>query len=88
MICVAEKKAVYDQLHVSELIEFLSDCRENFRSGDRSGCFVYFGDLEPLFSCLEKRLNHGACFIFSTESCPDEGYTFVPPDDLPTVQTT
>jgi predicted TPR repeat methyltransferase len=75
MIFVAENKAVYNQLHVSEINAFLSDCRENFDLVIAADVFVYFGDLDPLFSCLEKRLNPGACFIFSTESCSDEGYT-------------
>jgi predicted TPR repeat methyltransferase len=75
MICVAEKKAIYNQLHVSEINEFLSECRENFDLVIAADVFVYFGDLEPLFSNLEKRLNPEACFIFSTESYPDEGYT-------------
>jgi len=75
MIGIAGKKALYHQLYVSEINEFLADCRENFDLVIAADVLVYFGDLEPLFSCLEKRLNHGACFIFSTESCPDEAYT-------------
>ncbi len=74
MIELAENKALYNQLHVSEINGFLSGCREKFDLVIAADVFVYLGDLEPLFSNLEKRLNPGACFIFSTESYPEEGY--------------
>jgi predicted TPR repeat methyltransferase len=74
MICAAEKKSIYNQLHVSEINDFLFNCRENFDLVVAADVFVYFGDLEPLFSCLEKRFNQEAYFLFSIESCPDEDY--------------
>lgn len=74
MICAAERKGIYDQLHVSEINQYLSRCRDNFDLVIAADVFVYFGDLDPLFSCLKKRLNQGACFIFSTESYRDKGY--------------
>jgi predicted TPR repeat methyltransferase len=74
MIGVAEKKALYNQLVVSEINEFLGNCREIFDLVIAADVFVYFGDLDPLFSNLEKRLNQGALLIFSTESSHDEGY--------------
>jgi predicted TPR repeat methyltransferase len=74
MISSAEKKSIYNTLHVSEINDFLYNCRENFDLVIAADVFVYFGDLEPLFSCLEKRLNQEAYLLFSIESCPDEGY--------------
>jgi predicted TPR repeat methyltransferase len=74
MIIAADKKSIYNQLHVSEINDFLHNCRENFDLVVAADVFVYFGDLEPLFSCLEQRLNQEAYFLFSIEICPDEGY--------------
>ena len=78
MISVAEKKAIYDQCYVSEINEFLDDCRENFDLVIAADVLVYFGDLAPLFSRVSKRLNQGAFFVFSTESYPDESYSLLP----------
>jgi predicted TPR repeat methyltransferase len=74
MICAAEKKSIYNQLHVSEINDFLFTCRENFDLVIAADVLVYLGDLGPLFSCLKKRLNQKAYFLFSIESCSDEGY--------------
>jgi predicted TPR repeat methyltransferase len=74
MISGAEKKSIYNQLHVAEIKEFLFTCQDNFDLVIAADVFVYFGDLEPLFSCLDKKLNQEAYFLFSIESCSDEGY--------------
>jgi len=78
MIFAAEKKAVYHQLHVMEITDFLTGCRENFDLVIAADVFVYFGDLDPLFACLSNRLNHEACVLFSTESVDGNDYTLRP----------
>ncbi len=74
MIGVAQQKNIYNQLHVSEINEFLGESSETFDLVIAADVLVYMGDLEPLFSNLKNRITHGGCFVFSTERFREEGY--------------
>jgi predicted TPR repeat methyltransferase len=88
MISAAQKKAIYNQLHISEINDFLYHCRENFDLVIAADVFVYFGDLEPLFSCLETKLNQEAYLFFQLRAFLMKAIAYALRADLPTAQTT
>ncbi len=74
MLSVARQKKIYDKLEQSDLLSFLSvraDAYDLIVAGD---VFVYFGDLDAIFSAAYQALRIGGLFVFNAEIGGNEDY--------------
>jgi len=73
MIAQARLKHLYDDLHVSNITDYLRSVTERkfdlFVSAD---VFVYVGDLSEIFQLIASLCNPGAYFLFSVETLIDD----------------
>jgi len=67
MLSEARKKNVYDALHEAELLTWLQQENERYDLIVIADVLPYFGDLQPLFTAIESRLNPQGYCIFSIE---------------------
>lgn len=74
MIEEAEKKKVYDALHVADLEEFLEQSGRRYDLFVAADVFVYIGDLSGIFAAVRANAASGAAFAFSVEASDEEGY--------------
>ncbi|MBF0193601.1 MAG: tetratricopeptide repeat protein [Magnetococcales bacterium] len=74
MISLAKKKSVYDDLYVDDIIDRMQSLNSNFELILASDVFVYIGDLEPIFRCINKYSTKETIFAFSTEHTDDDGF--------------
>jgi predicted TPR repeat methyltransferase len=66
MLEIARQKNIYDELRQADIIEYLSNMKENFDWIIAADVFCYFGDLKPILAaCAPRRL------IFSVETATD-----------------
>ena len=87
MIAKATDKGCYDQVHVSDIVDFLlrpknrddqnnhkDDNANDLSYGIAISCdvLVYLGNLEPLFRAVASRLSPNGIFCFSTEHIPED----------------
>lgn len=73
MLEQAQRKGMYDTIHVGDVQEFLEGLVENEKldlitAGD---LFVYIGDLIPIFTAIRNHLQINGLFVFTIE-CVDE----------------
>ena len=71
MVRQARLKAVYDVLHVDEIVAFLERTEEREREFDlmtAGDVFIYVGKLEPVFAAARRRMSVDGLFAFSVES--------------------
>ena len=78
MIEKARARAIYDELDVAEICDWLERPGLRYDLIVAADTVVYLGDLAPLFSAVHKRLEHGGYFLFTTESKPDGGFELGP----------
>ncbi|MGY8991361.1 MAG: class I SAM-dependent DNA methyltransferase, partial [Rhodospirillales bacterium] len=76
MIAEAEKKQLYDSLHIAENVAYLeqSDDREPFNFICAADVFVYVGSLEATFAAAHSRLAPSGAFAFSIETLEEGTY--------------
>jgi predicted TPR repeat methyltransferase len=67
MVREAEKKNIYDELHVNDIIDGLNSLESQFDLFIAADVFTYVGDLLELFKCVRRQSTKNALFIFSTE---------------------
>lgn len=71
MVAQAHRKAIYDRLHIGDLLEFLE---ADSAAGNRydlviaADVFVYVADLAPVFSAVARILATKALFVFTLEA--------------------
>lgn len=78
MVEQAERKSLYDELVVGDIIEF---CRYRPAQYDlivAADVLVYLGDLDQLFAAVAERLQPGGYFAFSSESCQAAPFALQP----------
>jgi predicted TPR repeat methyltransferase len=71
----ARQKNIYDDFHVRDIREFLTETLELYDLFLAIDVFAYLGDLRDIFQAVRKRALPGAIFLFSTESCKGGSYT-------------
>jgi predicted TPR repeat methyltransferase len=71
---VARKRAIYDNLILGELEEFLQADGETYDLLVSADTIIYLGDLTPIFTGAAKRLREGGQFIFSAEAKNGESW--------------
>jgi predicted TPR repeat methyltransferase len=74
MLEKARGKALYDDLRVGDITEYLTDINDRFDLFIAADVFVYVGELKPIFSAVEKCASAGAHFVFSTERVVGKDY--------------
>lgn len=74
MLALAEQKAIYDQLHETDMISYLTESQDEFDLVLAGDVFVYTGDLAKLFSLISCRLKPGGLLAFNTEISDKETY--------------
>jgi len=67
MLSLAREKNIYSRLHQSEIGDFLAQSKNQYDFILCADTFVYFGDLEPVFSLISTNLQADGWFFFSTE---------------------
>lgn len=67
MVRQAEKKKIYDELVVDDLIGGLESLKTTFDLFISADVFIYVGKLLPLFQCVQKHSGKDSLFVFSTE---------------------
>jgi predicted TPR repeat methyltransferase len=67
MLNQARAKNLYTRLHQSEIRDFLERSNDRYDLIVCTDTFIYFGDLDPVFSLIFKHLKPHGWFIFSTE---------------------
>ena len=72
------KRGLYDQLVCEELVQFLARSPGQFDLVVAADVFIYFGDIEPIFSAAASALRPGGLLAFSTQSGPPAGYRLLP----------
>ena len=74
MICKAEKKNIYDELYVDDIIDKLESLERKFDLFISTDVFIYIGQLLPLFQCIKKHSKRNTLFVFSTEHADCDDY--------------
>lgn len=83
MIAVAKKKALYQEMHVMSINEYMSSTDEKFDLVVAADVFSYIGDLSQTFSQLSRVLRPGSHAAFTIEAipsgieCPEKGFTLL-----------
>jgi predicted TPR repeat methyltransferase len=75
MIRLAEKKRVYDELYVDDIIDRMQSINTNFDLIIASDVFVYIGDLSSIFHCVKEHSTQSSLFAFSTEHSDGNEFT-------------
>lgn len=78
MIEKAREKDIYDHVHVADIIDFLKETQGRYDLFLATDVLVYMGNLNPLFSLVEKHALSGAYFLFLTESADEKDYILRP----------
>jgi predicted TPR repeat methyltransferase len=78
MIAQAEKKKIYDNLHVEEILDFLNTHGQSYDLIIAADVLEYIGDLQPFFHAAAQRSLTDALLCFSTEQAGDEEWTLQP----------
>ena len=71
MVRKAERKNIYDQLYVDDIVGRLEILKTQFSLFISSDVFAYIGDLLPLFSCIKRHSTQNSLLVFSTEHTDD-----------------
>ena len=74
MIREAEKKNIYDELHVNDIMGGLNSLESQFDLFIAADVFTYVGELLELFDCINQHAAKNAVFVFSTEHENREQY--------------
>jgi predicted TPR repeat methyltransferase len=78
MIAVAERRGIYEQLHVAGIVDFLDHQSATFDLILAADVFVYVGDLDDIFRLVSKALNSTGLFAFSVEAHSGESWVLGP----------
>jgi predicted TPR repeat methyltransferase len=68
MIREAELTQAYHELHIADLVEYMSTQDRHFDLVLASDVFIYIGDLTDVFQAVSRILKPGGKFVFSAEA--------------------
>jgi predicted TPR repeat methyltransferase len=74
MLELARGKAVYDELHAGDVVEYLNNMTRRYPLILAADVFVYIGDLAPVFAAAKKGLTAGGHFAFTVEVSTEQDY--------------
>ena len=78
MVQKARARGIYDELCVADICDWLGEPGRRYDLIFAADTVVYLGDLAPLFSAVQGRLEEGGSFLFTTESKEDDGFELGP----------
>ena len=76
MMDKARALGLYDRLVHADIVDYLRGTDERYDLITAADVFIYVGDLEPVFSALEKAMAPNAIFCFSAECAASEDLDF------------
>src|SRR5262245_44206897 len=74
MIAKAKEKGIYDELHVAEIVAFLTTSFSWVDVGLAADALIYLGDLSPGLPAVRRVLVPSGLFAFSAERCAEGEY--------------
>jgi len=74
MLAEAERKQIYDALHLGDIANTLDQLDQTFELFTCADTLLYLGNLEPVMQSVSNRAAQGALFAFSTEHFDGDGY--------------
>ncbi len=74
MVAQAERKGIYDAVHVCEIEDFLARCTSRYDLVIAADVLIYFGALDRVMSGIHRILADGGLFAFTTQSGDGDGY--------------
>jgi predicted TPR repeat methyltransferase len=74
MLKLAQEKQLYDELHVSDISDYLKKKRSHYSLILAADVFVYIGDLETVFSDVKNALVQNGHFAFTVEKSKETDY--------------
>lgn len=74
MIDKARERDLYDELAVDDVTAFMHRQGHTYDLVIAADVFVYIGELSATFQAARGTLRSGGYFVFSTETCPGEGF--------------
>lgn len=78
MLEKSKSKAVYNELHNTDLLEYLQDNNDMYDIITAADVFIYVGNLDAVMRQVHQRLKPGGYFAFSVESTPNGSYKLMP----------
>ena len=78
MLSIAKQKAIYDELVLSENVEYLVNQRDQFDLIIAADVFVYQGNLQPVLGACYHALKKKGRLIFSTEAQDQQDFAMKP----------
>lgn len=75
MVAEAEKKQIYDQLVVQDILSFLKNRNHCYDLIIAADVLTYMGELLDLFKLVYKSGSEGCIFCFSTEKTDNKGFS-------------
>lgn len=76
MMDKARALGLYDRLVHADIVDYLRGTDERYDLITAADVFIYVGDLQPVFSALEKAMAPNAIFCFSAECAASEDLDF------------
>lgn len=74
MLAEAEKKEIYDSLHLGDIANTLDQLDQTFELFTCADTLIYLGNLGPVMQSISNRAAKDALIAFSTEHFDGEGY--------------
>lgn len=78
MVQNARERGIYNDLAVSDIVEWLAACSRRYDIVFAADTIVYLGELEPLFRHVSQVLSPGGYFLFTVEKKDGEGFELGP----------
>ena len=72
MLAQAKNKKIYDLLITAEATSFLQHDQQNYQLAIAADMLPYFGELNTLFTVIQKSIVQDGVFIFSHEICENQ----------------
>jgi predicted TPR repeat methyltransferase len=78
MVHEARGRGIYDELAVSDIVDWLAACEQRYGLVFAADTLVYLGELATLFAAVARVLPRGGHFLFTVETKDGEGFELGP----------
>lgn len=78
MVQKAGEHGFYDELAVSDIVDWLAACEQRYDLVFAADTLVYLGDLTALFAGISRALSSGGHFLFTVETKDGDGFELGP----------
>jgi predicted TPR repeat methyltransferase len=74
MIQKAREREIYDDLFVSDIVDYLAGTERRYDLILAADTLVYLGELTPIFAGVVRTLTRDGCFLFTVEKMDGDGF--------------